>query len=60
MPATSFTKKKRGMSRLGLAIALAALHATVAGRFYYFVFATFLSELNVPRGGNSFAEINYR
>jgi hypothetical protein len=45
---------------LGLAIALAALHATVAGRFYYFVFAVFLSESKVSRGGNSLAEINYR
>jgi hypothetical protein len=60
MPAINFTKKERATGRLGPAIALAALHATVAGRFYYFVFATFLSELSVPRGGNSFTEINYR
>jgi hypothetical protein len=45
---------------LGLAIALAALHATIAGRFYSFVFAVYLSEANVPRGGNSLTEINYR
>jgi hypothetical protein len=60
MPAASFTKKERATGRLGPAIALAVLHATVAGRFYYFVFATFLSESNVPRGGNSLTEINYR
>jgi hypothetical protein len=60
MPATSFTKKKRATGRLGPAIALAALHATTAGRHYFLVFASFLSESTVPRSDNVWAKINYQ
>jgi hypothetical protein len=52
--------QQRAVSRLGLAIALAALHATAARGHYFLVFTKFLSESNVPRSGNALAKINYR
>jgi hypothetical protein len=52
--------QQRAVSRLGLAIALAAPHATDAGRRYIPVFAIFLSESSVSGSGDALAKINYR
>jgi hypothetical protein len=60
MACYKFHQEEARHQSVGLTIALAALHATVAGRFYSFVFAIFLSESNVPRSGNASAKINYQ
>jgi hypothetical protein len=58
--ATSFTKKERAISRLRLAIAVAAPHATATGSDFFAFFAGLLSGSDVPRSENKPAKINCR